>query len=127
MIEGRLADADEEHKAAISDAHSDYGKDFGKKDIIDWVETLSPSRKKAYKEIIENGDTEEVIDLIGNFKEAKGIKTEKPKENEDEEVEDTKSKKLNEMEVVKGKRTPVGTGLKKADDFESAFDEATSK
>lgn len=130
LIEDKVIEEENKHIKAISEVHSDYGKDFQHKDIVDWINTLSPSIKKAYMEIVVDGTTEEVIELITDYKEAKSMKVSTNKDNEkDMEKVDTdkeKEKKLKEMEVVKGKKSPVGGSMKGAEDFDSAFDEATS-
>jgi hypothetical protein len=119
------------HIGTIMEAHKDYGKAFKRTDVEEWIGTLSPVRKREYKAILEDGSTEEVIELLASYKEVKGIKTEeeKPEENLEEkenkeEKENLKNKKLEDLETVKGKKTPVSGSLKKAENFEDAYDEA---
>jgi len=140
LIEERTEDKSIEHVGRIVEAHEDYGKDFTEREINEWVGTLSPAVKKVYAEIITDGDTDEVIDLISKYKEANNIVTSKKTEeegdssDEDEdgkkvEVNDgkkEKDKRLESLEIVRGKKTPVGGGgRKKADTFEDAFEEAS--
>jgi len=142
LIEERTEDKSVEHVGRIIEAHEDYGKDFTDKDVKGWVDTLSSTRKKVYMEVMAEGNTDEVIDLISDYKEANNIVTPKKKEAEDdppeEEGEDgkkvevekgkkEKDKRLESLEVVRGKKTPVGGGgSKKAETFEDAFDEASA-
>jgi hypothetical protein len=114
------------HLGAIREAHEDYGVTVKKMDVVQWVETLSPAKRKAGMTIITEGDTDEVIDLITDYKKAHDISTEK----EDHKPEDKKKPKddrLESLETVKGKKSPVtGGGKGKAESFEDAFAEAAS-
>lgn len=129
LLERKAIEEEEKHIYSIKEAHSDYGTDFKYEDIIEWVGGLSPAVKKAYMSIIEDGETDEVIDLIGDYKTAHGIKVsdnvEEINENKDFKKKE-KEKKLNEMEVVRGKKSPIGGSAKKNEDFNSAFDEAAA-
>ena len=126
------------HLTSIQEAHEDYGKEFKRKDVVDWIGTLSPIKKREYNAVLEDGSTEEVIDLISAYKEVKGIVIKKEEIEEDPEKikaeeekikkEELKNKKLTELETVKNKKSVVGLSSgKKAEDFESAFDEALEK
>jgi len=132
LIQEKLTEDTKAHQGAIMESHPDYGKEYQKKDILDWVETLSPAKKKTYKEIIEEGEVEEVVDLITDFKAAKGIKPNTEEVDEDNKDKDEtkekarleKERKLKEMETVKSKKRAIGGDVKKAEDYESAFEEA---
>jgi len=116
------------HLGSIKEAHEDYGEAFKKEDVVKWVETLSPARKKANMAIIEEGDTEEVIDLITSYKEANNIPITKEESSSDEvKTKIKKDERLESLEVVKGKKSPVtGGGSKKVEDYEGAFAEAAA-
>lgn len=133
LLESKLQEDYDEHLGAIMEAHNDYGKVYQKKDIEVWIETLPRTQKKVLKAILEDGDTDEVIELIGDFKKIKGIVTEPEKE---EDKTDTKEKeikkqekedKLKSMETVEGKKGAIGGNIHKAEDYDEAFDEAASK
>ena len=141
LISEKLQEDIETHVATIMEAHPDYileeekkaGKEgFTKKEVEGWVNTLSPIRKREYKAILDDGSTEEAIELLSIFKEVNGIVTKKEEVDEDlkdEKVKEKelKEKKLQELETVKHKKGTVGLGSKgKAEDFEGAFDEAIS-
>ena len=141
LISEKLQEDIEIHIATIMEAHPDYileeekkvGKEgFTKKEVEIWVNTLSPIRKREYKAILEDGSTEEAIELLSIFKEVNGIVTKKDEADEelkDEKVKEKelKEKKLQELETVKHKKGTVGLGSKgKSEDFEGAFDEAIS-
>jgi len=141
LISEKLQEDIEIHIGTIMEAHPDYileeekktGKEgFTRKEVETWVNTLSPIRKREYKAILEDGSTEEAIELLSIFKEANGIVTKKDENDEDlkdEKVKEKelKEKKLQELETVKHKKGTVGLGSKgKSEDFEGAFDEAIS-
>jgi hypothetical protein len=118
------------HLGAIREAHEDYGVTVKKMDIVQWVETLSPSKRKAGMTIITEGDTDEVIDLITDYKKAHDMI---PKEDDPNGVSKSEDKKklkddrLESLESIKGKKSPVtGGGKGKAESFEDAFAEAAS-
>lgn len=139
ILEKQDEDA-EFHLVSIHEAHEDYGTEkekeagkqvFTRKDVVEWVETLSPMKKRECKAVLEDGSTEEVIDLLSAYKEAKGIVTKKedvvedPDKEKAEKEKEIKHKKLTELETVKNKKSVVGTSsTKKAEDFDGAFDEA---
>jgi hypothetical protein len=125
------------HIGTIMEAHGDYGtkeekengkKTFCKADVESWIDTLSPIRKREYGAILEDGNTEEVVDLLTVYKEVNGITKKEEKEEVDdkekEEKENLKNKKLEELETVKSKKSPVSGSLKKVEDFDGAYDEA---
>lgn len=129
----KLLKEDSETKAAIHlstilDAHPDYGKSFARKDIVGWVETLSPAKKKANLAIINEGDADEVIDLINVYKEVNNIPILDVDAPSKKIVTDKKNdERLENLEVVKSKKAPVtGGGKGKAETFAEAFNEAAS-
>lgn len=128
----RLVEEDAEvklavHVGAIKEAHEDYGTTIQKEDIVKWAETLTPTRKKASLAVIKEGDTDEVIDLIREYKEANNISTEKPNDSSEDKMKTKKTDKLESLEVVKGKKGPVtGGGKGKAESYDDAFNEAAS-
>jgi hypothetical protein len=128
LVETKLQDEYNEHIGAIHGAHKDYGKDYQKKDITEWIETLNGTKKKLYKELIESGDTDEVIELIDEFKKVKGIGiVDEDKEDTDDIKKQNKEKeqKLKSMETVESKKRAIGGDIKKADNYDDAFDEAS--
>jgi hypothetical protein len=139
LIEKKLDDEYNEHVDAIHGAHKDYGKKYQKSDIETWIDTFSGTQKKVYRQIFEDGDTDEVIELIGNFKEVKGFTDKKDidsdaenkakeKEEKDKKIKEEKENKLKEMETVEGhKKSAIGGNFHRAEDFDSAFDEATKE
>jgi len=124
-----------EHAVSILDVHEDYGVDFDRPEIEAWVDSLSGIKHREYKAILEEGSTEEVIDLITKYKEANNIPLKKKEETmpettpvkteEEVRANEEKQRKLESMEAVNPKKRPVGgSGTKKAEDFEGAFNEA---
>ncbi len=129
----KLLKEDSETKAAIHlstilDVHPDYGKSFTRQDIADWVETLSPAKRKANLAIMNEGNADEVIDLMNVYKEVNNIPILDVDAPAKKVITDKKNdERLESLEVVKGKKAPVtGGGKGKADTFADAFNEAAA-
>lgn len=121
---------DDAHFDTVKGAHPDYQKYVDDGSLSTWIDSLSPSKKKAYTTIYNEGEASEVIDMFDEFKEVKGItKAEKKEEktDKDEPPAKTGDDKVRQLESLKGKTTGVnatGVGSQKAQDYESSWDEA---
>lgn len=124
-----IKSADQTHFSALETAHPDYEKHRDSGELIEWIDTLPGYKQEMYKKVYEKGQTEDVIDLFSTFKDAKGYSATHPKKEEESvkkpEVEIDK-KKLEDMEVIDRKNSPVSgvKGSAAKDDFEGAWDEA---
>jgi hypothetical protein len=128
QIESRVAKADDDtHFSVVREAHPDYQKYVEDGSLSSWIDSLSPSRKKAYTEIYNNGEASEVVEMLRDFKEAKGITKKEEKKEEEEVVTKKDDDKVRQLESIKGKSTgvnPVGVTSGKAQDYDAAWDEA---
>jgi len=120
---------EEMHFKAIKTAHEDFEKYRDDGSLKTWIETQPAYLKKEFLRVYNEGESDEVIDLFSRFKKDNNIgTTDKDGENkniEQEEKKNEKKKKLDSMEVVDtGKRAIGSTGVGKATDYDSAFDEA---
>jgi hypothetical protein len=60
------------HVTELKDKVGEY-TDAERNDIITWAKTQPTYLQKAYNDVIESGSPEEVADLVGRYREAKGI------------------------------------------------------
>jgi hypothetical protein len=116
---------EESHFKAIKSAHEDFEKYRDDGSLKTWIEEQPAYLRKEFQRVYNEGESDEVIDLFSRFKKDNNIGT-TDKDDEKKKVEqDEKKKKLDKMEVVDtGKRAIGSTGVGKATDYDSAFDEA---
>ena len=115
---------------AIQAVHADYD-DAMYDAVLKWSDTLTGTRQKVAKNIIESGDTSEVIELITDFKSATGRskprivagETKTPATPVVTELSAKAKQAAKAMSVVDSKRTdPVQPA--DPNDFDAAWDEA---
>ena len=127
VIETHEETAREKHFAAIEEKHPDFPKYRDSGELESWIDTLPSVKKKLYKEIYDGGTKEDVIEMVQDFRTAKGYKTVAPEHKEvDEAGAEKVGKKASAMEAVRSAKRPisVGSGAKK-DDFSAGFAEAS--
>jgi hypothetical protein len=116
---------------AIREVHNDYN-DAMYDAVVEWAEGLTGYRQKLAKGVIAEGEPQDVIDLISEYKSAKGLN--KPKvvtatpvaPQAVTELSATAKKAAKALGVVDSKRTAVTPGSD-PNDFDAAWDEAVSK
>lgn len=114
--------------AAIRETHSDYN-DAMYDGVVEWVDTLTGFEQRVAKQVIEEGDPEDVVDLITKYKEAKGLNkpravvVEKPA-TQAGALPDPVKKAAAALEVVGSKRSGTLPGVPDANDFDGAWKEA---
>jgi len=123
-------DSIKEHRRLLKKAHPDEETIIRKKYLINWV-MGQPTHKQSYLlEAYERGNTQQVIDLIQDFKDSTGWKTKSNTNPTDTKTtESTNTDKLTNLLGVQGDNSPLEPNQKEtgADDFSSAFSEAASK
>ena len=100
--------ADDAHYAKIDDAHPDNEEITGSDEFNDYVEGLSPRNKRLAQQDLEGGSAENIIELIDDYKESAGIKTEKTKEADTTTTKETKNDKTEKI------KTMIGPNLNKS-------------
>ncbi len=65
--------ATESHYGAIYAAHPDADSIAESKELSDWIATQPTFVRDAYSSVLEKGTTEQVIEMLGLFKQANGI------------------------------------------------------
>lgn len=119
-----------EHFAAIKGAHADY--DAVVKDLPAWIETLPQHRQIGAQAVYKQGNAQAVIDLVADYKTAKGIiapVVEIPPKKEEPKPAPKKGPTAEEVAAgtpVMSKRTaPSVKGAPDKEDFDGAWAEAT--
>ncbi len=116
------------HFASIQDAHPDYETHRDSGNITDWIQTKPAYLQKGMLEVCQSGTAEEVISLLDDFKKENNIPlTNNPPPDNIVEMDKAKKERKAALTPPQSKRSAINTNLKPSDDFDGAFDEATSK
>lgn len=122
--EGHTAAVLKSHEDEILKAHPDYNTYVDSGELFKFIEAQSGLTATVYREVVENGKATDVIELVKSFRDEKGYVEKEPEDSKDE----IDTEKLEDMEAVPNKKTPV-TGIKGGadeNDFGAAFDEAVN-
>jgi hypothetical protein len=117
----------------VRGVHTDYNAKMYD-DVIVWVDGLSGTRKKIAQAIIEEGEPEEVIDLVTEYKSANGLNKPKavagapaaPAAAPVTALSAQAKQAAKAMGVVDSKRSVTGTAVPNVDDFDAAWAEANA-
>jgi hypothetical protein len=131
-VEEKIAPLQSQHAQSGRDAfdnsviseHPDYSKYVESGELKTWVESQPGLNGKAFQAAYSEGDNKDVIELVAAFRKAKGYAEEEQEVPEKEGKVDTS--KLEDMEVVDTKKTPIsgrGKGAVDMNDYEGAWDE----
>jgi hypothetical protein len=122
------------HFDAIDKAHPDREQYVDDGSIVKWIETKPKYLQKSMKEVYEKGTSDEVIELISDFKKENNIgQNARSKEQADldaqkkAEADAAREKKKLDMTPPTTKRGAVNASMTVANDFKGAFEEAVSK
>jgi hypothetical protein len=122
---------EESHFANISKVHPDFEKYRDDGSLKKWIDEQPAYLRKEMQRVYNEGESEDVVDLYSRFKKENNIGTPAPTESDADkkkkaDADAEKAKKLEGMEEVDtGKRAIKDSGgVGKADDYDSAFDEA---
>jgi hypothetical protein len=124
--ESHAKTADEAHFEAVTSAHPDFDTYIESGELREWVESQQGLNKKIYTEAYDDGDTQDVIDLVAAFRDSKGYAEKKEEPEEKKETKSVDQSKLEDMEAIESKKSPVTTGKSKPSkgDFDAGWDEA---
>jgi len=120
--------------AAIREVHNDYN-DAMYEDVVGWADSLTGYRKKLAQGVIAEGEPQDVIDLISEYKSAKGLSKPKavvvqpttPATPAVTELSATAKKAAKALGVVDSKRSAATPQGSDPDDFDGAWEEAVGK
>jgi hypothetical protein len=116
------------HFEVIRKSHSDFETHRDSGAILKWIESKPRYLQAPMLATYEKGEAGDVVELITDFKKESGLL----EDNKDEQLradnlidmQKKKEEKKQNLSAVITKRGSVDTGKGRADDFESAFDEA---
>lgn len=124
------------HSTAIYKAHSDLDEITSSGKLDAWIDEQSPRIANAYREIIADGSTGEVISMLDDYKNDRGIEDngddeagpdDKDKKTTQRKKATQRSRQAEDLEPVKSPKSrpnPRGSQADQ-DDFDGAFDEAS--
>lgn len=120
------------HFSAIRSAHSDFETLRDDGSIKSWIEAKPSFIRKALMEAYTNGETQDVIDLITQYKTENNIPSRdlNNAEHHDTPPSDATRKKEEKKAALTGinsRKPAIAPKAGTADDYESAFDEAMRK
>lgn len=101
----------QQHVRAITEKHPDAFDLVKNGDIQAWVDEQPTYLQPAYKQVIEQGDSESVVAMLDEFKRAKRPTTKQTKAPPDQAVKSRRSGRVRTTATAK-------------DDFDAAWDEA---
>ena len=127
-VEKTEADA---HFVVIKTAHKDYEQHRDDGSIVEWIQSKPNYLQTALMETYEEGEAEDVVALISDFKQETNVEqmsSEKDlvEEEKKQALKEKKEKKKQALATVTTRKGAVNLRTTDADDYESAFDEATA-
>jgi hypothetical protein len=134
FMEASAKSIEKGHFATIEANHKDFRELRDSGEVINWIKEHPRYMQKPMIDTYERGDAEDVVDLLTRYKTDKGLlKKEEPPPVHDEKKEEAQRKideKIKNLSAVRTKNAPIHVSDKKqaagAEDFEGAFDEASS-
>ena len=119
------------HFGTIRGSHPDFETHRDSGAILKWIETKPRYLRESMKATYEQGTAEDVVDLISDFKKENGLlETNKDDQSHTDNLIDMdkrKAEKKQNLTAVITKRGSVDAGQGRADDFDSAYNEALKK
>ena len=116
------------HFTSIKDVHPDYEsyRDSGK--ITEWIQAKPAYLQKGMLEVCQSGTVDEVISLLDDFyKENNLVSSPNPQPDNVVKIDKAKEERKAALTPPATRRGAVNPAMKIADDFEGAFEEATTK
>lgn len=119
------------HFSTIRGSHPDFETHRDSGAILKWIETKPRYLRESMKATYEQGTAEDVVDLISDFKTENNL-LEADKNNQSRsdnliDMDKKKAEKKQNLTAVITKRGSVDAGQGRADDFDSAYNEALKK
>jgi hypothetical protein len=118
------------HFNKIKDVHSDLDEHRDSGALLTWIESKPNYLKTSMLETYNNGEADDVIELITDFKTENNINT--PENEEDDplkiaanELKEKRRKKKEALRAVKTRPNAVNVAKAAIDDYEGAFEEAS--
>lgn len=123
-------ESDQKHYTRITEAHPDWKKIVDSGALFTWINRQPRYLQPRLNEIIESGNTEEVIELLDSYKSSTRVSSKnQTSSSEDSSRRNSKSEKAQQMEAVPsssaGPRKPKG--LPDKDDFDASWNHFTKE
>ena len=119
------------HFGTIRGSHPDFETHRDSGAILKWIETKPRYLRESMKATYEQGTAEDVVDLISDFKSENNLletdKNNSPHTDNLIDMDKRKAEKKQNLTAVITKRGSVDAGQGRADDFDSAYNEALKK
>lgn len=119
------------HFGTIRGSHPDFETHRDSGAILQWIETKPRYLRESMKATYEQGTAEDVVDLISDFKSENNLletdKNNSPHTDNLIDMDKRKAEKKQNLTAVITKRGSVDAGKGRADDFDSAYNEALKK
>jgi hypothetical protein len=119
------------HFKSIRESHPDFEKHRDSGAILKWIETKPRYLQESMKATYGQGTAEDVVDLISDFKKENGLletnKDDQSRKDNLVDLDKKKAEKKQNLTAVITKRGSVDTGQGRADDFDSAYNEALKR
>lgn len=126
------------HFSFLRERHPDFEEHRDSGAILEWIEGKPVYLRNSLKAIYEEGEAEDIVDLITDFKRENNLLADSSKKTDTEaaaqaaeaerqrkaELEAKRTKKKDALASVDTSKTAIATQQGVATDFEDAFDEA---
>ena len=125
-VEKTQVDSDTQaHAQKILDAHPDWHQIYDSGDLDEWIKEQPPLLQRTLNQVIQDGSTEDVINMFDQYKAANKTSEEK---NTNSNSGRSKSKRAAAMEAVPAKTSgpPKAKPVVDQNDFDAAWDDAIS-
>lgn len=117
----------EEHFSSIREAHSDFESLRDDGSIKTWIDSQPKFLKESLMKAYNEGETQDVIDLIATYKQANNITSQPPVDPKVVDINAKKEQKRAALQAVNSRRSPVSPSSSVATGYDDAFEEALRK
>ncbi len=124
QVEKEIRSSDE-HFGSIAGAHPDYEEYRDNGAILTWIDSKPKYMQKGLKDIYQNGEAEDVIELLDDFKKENNLMPDVNAQVVD--LNGKREQKRQALKSVPSRRAAVNPAMSVKEDYEGAFDEATNK
>jgi hypothetical protein len=129
-LQATVKQIEKEHASSVRLRHQDFDDLKENSDVEAWIKEKPKYRQKSMMETFKNGDSEDIADLLDDYKKDRGLI--KPVKEEEDPVKANNKKKIKDkidnLSVVKTKASPVHLSQEaiNQEDFEGTFDKIAS-
>lgn len=126
MVASVQEDAKAKHFSLIRSEHKDFDEVIS--EVAKWVDLQPDYIKNGMQSVLDQGDAQEVIDLVSRFKKDTGTSSTKEPGPQDDNAARRRARQIEDAEAVHTRAAPnVPKGDADKDDFGGAFEEASRR